>query len=216
MLTATRGSTRFIGDGIPAMLNVVLPRQGHILERRSCKPSFLYPPSGIREAWRLNIPGSCFSNIPGIKCEMIDWTVSPHAANMSCPIENIVTEAATQTVTENSTQHPKENSAPDVNEKNEVFASEAAQHLDGQNGDAKPAQDVKNKVAKSEKNENNVKPEQNEIAIATRDDWIAKGYDGEAVDTAMEAKPALDTKSEIWDAMLQRFKLWIVSLLAVC
>ena len=48
----------------------------------------------------------------------------------------------------------------------------------------------------------------------TRDDWIAKDYDGEAVDTAMEAKPALDTKQEIWDAMLERFKFWMVSLLA--
>ena len=48
----------------------------------------------------------------------------------------------------------------------------------------------------------------------TRDDWIAKGFDGEAVDTAMEAKPVLDTKSEIWDAMLERFKFWMVSLLA--
>jgi hypothetical protein len=48
----------------------------------------------------------------------------------------------------------------------------------------------------------------------TRDDWIAKGYDGEAVDTAMEAKPALETKAEIWDAMLERFKFWMVSLLA--
>ena len=47
----------------------------------------------------------------------------------------------------------------------------------------------------------------------TRDDWIAQGYDGEAVDTAMEAKPALDTKQEIWDAMLERFKFWMVSLL---
>ena len=48
----------------------------------------------------------------------------------------------------------------------------------------------------------------------TRDDWIAKGFDGEAVDTAMEARPVLDTKSEIWDAMLERFKFWMVSLLA--
>ena len=30
----------------------------------------------------------------------------------------------------------------------------------------------------------------------------------------MEAKPVLDTKSEIWDAMLERFKFWMVSLLA--
>ena len=44
----------------------------------------------------------------------------------------------------------------------------------------------------------------------TRDDWIAKGYDAEAVDTAMEARPVLDTKSEIWDAMLERFKFWLV------
>ena len=48
----------------------------------------------------------------------------------------------------------------------------------------------------------------------TRDDWIAKDFDGEAVDTAMEAKPALDTRDEIWDAMLERFKFWIVTLLA--
>jgi len=27
----------------------------------------------------------------------------------------------------------------------------------------------------------------------------------------MEAKPALDTKQEIWDAMLERFKFWMVS-----
>ena len=47
----------------------------------------------------------------------------------------------------------------------------------------------------------------------TRDDWIAKDYDGEAVDTAMEAKPALDTKQEIWDAMLERFKFWMVNVL---
>ena len=47
----------------------------------------------------------------------------------------------------------------------------------------------------------------------TRDDWIAQGYDREAVDTAMEAKPALDTKQEIWDAMLERFKFWMVSVL---
>ena len=44
----------------------------------------------------------------------------------------------------------------------------------------------------------------------TRDDWIAQGYDGEAVDTAMEARPALDTKQEIWDVMLERFKFWMV------
>ena len=44
----------------------------------------------------------------------------------------------------------------------------------------------------------------------TRDDWIAKGFDAEAVDTAMEARPVLDTKSEIWDAMLERFKFWMV------
>jgi len=43
----------------------------------------------------------------------------------------------------------------------------------------------------------------------TRDDWIAQDYDGEAVDTAMEARPALDTKQEIWDAMLERFKFWM-------
>ena len=48
-----------------------------------------------------------------------------------------------------------------------------------------------------------------------RDDWIAKGYDEDAVVNAMEAKPALDTESEIWDAMLERFKFRIVSLLAV-
>ena len=30
----------------------------------------------------------------------------------------------------------------------------------------------------------------------------------------MEAKAALDTKSEIWDAMLERYKFWLVSLLA--
>ena len=30
----------------------------------------------------------------------------------------------------------------------------------------------------------------------------------------MEAKPVLDTKSEIWDAMVERFKFWLVSLLA--
>ena len=47
----------------------------------------------------------------------------------------------------------------------------------------------------------------------TRDDWIAQDYDGEAVDTAMEARPALGTKSEIWDAMLERFKFWMVNLL---
>ena len=49
----------------------------------------------------------------------------------------------------------------------------------------------------------------------TRDDWIAQDYDGEAVDTAMEAKPALDTKEEIWNVMLERFKFWMV-LIAAC
>ena len=29
----------------------------------------------------------------------------------------------------------------------------------------------------------------------------------------MEARPALDTKQEIWDAMLERFKFWMVNLL---
>ena len=29
----------------------------------------------------------------------------------------------------------------------------------------------------------------------------------------MEAKPVLDTKEEIWDAMLERFKFWMVSVL---
>ena len=48
----------------------------------------------------------------------------------------------------------------------------------------------------------------------TRDDWIAQDYDGEAVDTAMQAKPVLDTKQEIWDVMLERFKFWLVTLLA--
>ena len=47
----------------------------------------------------------------------------------------------------------------------------------------------------------------------TRDDWIAQDYDGEAVDTAMEAKPALDTKEEIWNVMLERFKFWMVNVL---
>ena len=50
----------------------------------------------------------------------------------------------------------------------------------------------------------------------TRDDWIAQDYDGEAVDTAMEAKPALDTKQEIWDAMLERFKFWLVTFWLRC
>ena len=51
----------------------------------------------------------------------------------------------------------------------------------------------------------------------SRDDWIAQDFDGEAVDTAMEAKPALDTncKAEIWDVMLERFKFWMV-LIAAC
>jgi len=48
----------------------------------------------------------------------------------------------------------------------------------------------------------------------TRDDWIAQGFDAEAVDTAMEARPVLDTKSEIWDAMVERFKFWMVRVLA--
>ena len=30
----------------------------------------------------------------------------------------------------------------------------------------------------------------------------------------MEARPVLDTKSEIFDAMVERFKFWMVSLLA--
>ena len=49
----------------------------------------------------------------------------------------------------------------------------------------------------------------------TRDDWIAQDFDGEAVDTAMEAKPVLDTKAEIWNVMLERFKFWMV-LIAAC
>ena len=47
-------------------------------------------------------------------------------------------------------------------------------------------------------------------ATKTRDDWIAQGYDAEAVDTAMEAKPALDTKVEI-------FKFWkTMTAIALC
>ena len=30
----------------------------------------------------------------------------------------------------------------------------------------------------------------------------------------MEAKPALDTKQEIWNVMLERFKFWMVNVLA--
>ena len=58
--------------------------------------------------------------------------------------------------------------------------------------------------------------EQNEITTDTRDVLIAAGYNGETLDTAMEPKPALDTKAEIWDAMLRRYTLWMVILLVVC
>ena len=49
----------------------------------------------------------------------------------------------------------------------------------------------------------------------TRDDWIAQDYDGEAIDTAMQAKPVLDTKEEIWSVMLARFKFWMVTVLGL-
>ena len=38
--------------------------------------------------------------------------------------------------------------------------------------------------------------------------------DLEAVDTAMEAKPALDTKEEIWNVMLERFNFEMHMVLA--
>ena len=48
-------------------------------------------------------------------------------------------------------------------------------------------------------------------AAKTKDDWIAAGWDEAAVVIALEGKPDSGSKAEIWDEMLQRFKLWMVT-----
>ena len=157
---------------IPAMLKLILSRQEHNLEEQSW---IAFVPRWL--AWRLNIPGSCFSKAHKMRNDRLD-SVSPH--EQTClPLSRTpsprLRPRLTPTIPHRYTQDIKDNSAPDVNEKNEVIAPEATQQQDGQNEDAKPAQDVENEVAKSaenvvdkpEKNEDIMKPEENDIATDT-------------------------------------------------